>query len=368
MFTSIYAQIVAVISKGGQNGLWLWQRPEPMFPEPGFINTNGINMAVYQALPDQPSNAPPVIMCHGFPELAFSWRHQLPALARAGYHAIAPDQRGYGLSDAPQGIDHYSLQKLTGDLAGLMDALEIEKAVFCGHDWGSLVIWAMPYFHPGRIAGLISLNVPFKPRRQKDPITLMNERFGDDNYINFFQAPGVADNLFNEDIEKTLRFFMRRVRRQKNAETQKKAKTKSPLDVAGLALQKMFQLPEDAWPGEILLNDQELQYFADKFARHGFTGPLNWYRNFVDNWRDMKRFQPDGCPTPRLNWPVLMILAEMDFLLPPKLAEDLPDYCPDLTTYLVRGCGHWTQQEHPDEVNRAIIDWLDQRFATTRDV
>ncbi len=137
------------------------------FPEPTMIKTNGIDMAVYEM---GPKDGVPVVMCHGFPELAYSWRHQLPALAAAGYRAIAPDQRGYGRSARPDGIENYDMAHLTGDLVGMLDTLGIDKAIFAGHDWGGLVVWQMPLFHESRVAGIIGVNTPFLPRPPMDPI------------------------------------------------------------------------------------------------------------------------------------------------------------------------------------------------------
>src|SRR5579864_1579390 len=162
------------------------------FPEPTMVKTNGIDMAVYEM---GPKSGFPVVLCHGFPELAFSWRHQLPALAAAGYRAIAPDQRGYGGTSRPATIPDYDVAHLTGDLAGLLDALDIQKAVFCGHDWGGAVVWAMPLYCPGVVAGVIGVNTPFLPRPPADPIAILRARMGDDMYIVFFQKPCEADAI-----------------------------------------------------------------------------------------------------------------------------------------------------------------------------
>lgn len=327
------------------------------FPEPQLIETNGITMAVYEACPDEGSanKAPPIVMCHGFPELAFSWRHQFPALEKAGFHVLAPDQRGYGLSSAPDGVSQYHAKELVADLIGLLDAKGIEKAIFCGHDWGSLVMWAMPFYAPERLAGLISLNVPFIPRRKHDPITLMNARFGEDNYINFFQSPNVPEQLFEADYEKTFRFFMRK---SESYDQQ----TAQPMKARKNNFQDMFQTDEASWPGLELLDAKELAYYASHFSNNGFNGPINWYRNFVTNWQDMERFQPFGGTPPKITLPTLMILAENDPVLPPVLADGMEDFFPNLKKHLVNNCGHWTQQERPAEVNEVMIQWLTANY------
>ena len=313
----------------------------------------GVELAVYEAPPlGGAKDVPPIILCHGFPELAYSWRHQLPALSGAGYHAIAPDQRGYGASSSPTGISAYHAKELAGDLIGLLDAKGIDKAIFCGHDWGSLVMWTLPFYAPERLAGIISLNVPFLARRPHDPITMMNARFGESNYINYFQTPEAPEKLFEADIEKTFRFFMRKANKVK--------KLDNPMSKPNVALQELFQIDESLWPSEVLLNAEELEYFTEKFSKNGFNGPINWYRNFVANWQDMERFQPEGATPPQINIPTLMILAENDGVLPPSLAEGMDNYCTDMTTHLVKNCGHWTQQEKPDEVNEVIIKWLQE--------
>jgi pimeloyl-ACP methyl ester carboxylesterase len=332
------------------------------FPEPQIIQTNGIEMALYEACPDAGSrnHAPPIVMCHGFPELAFSWRHQLPALKEAGFHVLAPDQRGYGLSSSPKGVASYHVKELVADLVGMLDAKGIDKAIFCGHDWGSLVMWAMPFYAPERLAGLISLNVPFLKRRERDPITLMNARFGEDNYINFFQTPDAPEALFEADIKSSFRFFMRR---SEDYERQASQPLKSGKDIIkDIVSRDIFRQDEATWPGVELLNDEELAYYASHFSINGFNGPINWYRNFVANWQDMERFQSVGGELPKINLPTLMILAENDPVLPPVLAEGMEQFFTNLSKYLVRNCSHWTQQEKPQEVNEVIIRWLQKNY------
>lgn len=160
------------------------------FPDPTMVSTNGIDMAVYEA---GPKDGFPVVLCHGFPELAYSWRHQLPALAAAGYRVIAPDQRGYGRTSRPDAVDAYDMVHLTGDLVGMLDALGLRKAVFVGHDWGGLVVWQMPLMHADRVEGVIGVNTPFLARPPIDPIMGMKALYGEDMYIVYFQKPGEAD-------------------------------------------------------------------------------------------------------------------------------------------------------------------------------
>ena len=316
------------------------------FPEPAMVKTNGIELAVYEA---GPKDGLPVVLCHGFPELAYSWRHQLPALGAAGFRVIAPDQRGYGRSSRPDKVEDYDMQHLTDDLAGMLDALGIKDAIFVGHDWGGIVVWSMPLIHPKRVKGVIGVNTPFLARPPIDPIMGMRARFGEDMYIVFFQKPGEADALLAKDVGRAFRFFMRKGVTAAEFE-------KRPQSERNLALIKALDVDESQWPGVPLLTDEELNYFVETYKRTGFTGGINWYRNFSRNWRQ------SGTLEQRVRVPGLMIMAEDDVVLSPAMADGMERFVPDLERALIRHCGHWTQQEHPDEVNRVMIDWLKRRF------
>ena len=317
----------------------------PRLPHPHFVQSHGIRMAVYEQ-----GSGFPIVFCHGFPELAYSWRYQLPALAAAGFRAIAPDQRGYGLTDAPEGAENYSMRHLTGDLAGMLDALGIEKAVFCGHDWGGMVVWQMALMHPERVAGVIGVNTPHMPRAPMDPIALMKMAYGDDMYIVYFQTPGVADAALAADTAKTMRFFMR-----KGGMTLEEF-DRQPPEAKNLALVAALQSDEALWPGELVMSQAELDVFVETFKRTGFTGGINWYRNFTRNWQESEG------RSDKISVPCLMIMAENDVVLRPAMADGMEALVPDLEKHLVRKCGHWTQQEHPDETNRVIADWMRRRF------
>lgn len=319
------------------------------FPKPTMIKTNGIDMAVYEA---GPKDGLPVIMCHGFPELAYSWRHQLQALGAAGYRAIAPDQRGYGLTSRPGKIEDYDMEHLTGDIAGMMDAMGIEKGVIVGHDWGGIVAWMMPLMHPKRVAGMIGVNTPFFPRSPVDPIMAMRAMFGEEMYIVYFQKPGVADAVLAADTGKAFRFFMRK-NGMKAADY-----AKLPQEQRNLALVHALATDESTWGGEALLNPEEMKFFVDTFTRTGFTGGINWYRNFTRNW------ERSADLVYKVNVPSLMIMAEDDVVLSPAMTEGMEQYVPDLEKVLIRNCGHWTQQEHPEQTNRAMIDWLKRHFVS----
>jgi pimeloyl-ACP methyl ester carboxylesterase len=321
---------------------------EPQFYE-GF---GGVRLGYYSA---GPKDGLPVVLCHGFPELAYSWRAQMKALAAAGRRVIALDARGYGVSDAPKGVGLYDIDHLTGDLVALLDHLEADKAVFVGHDWGGLVSWQMPLLHPGRVAGNVGVNTPFIPRGPVDPITAFRARYGDDMYIVQFQTPHASEALFEADVEKTMRFFMR----LPGAREAEAAAFSGSGGQVTLALQQMLQRYDPAADDRQLLPPEELAVFIAAFKAKGFEAPINWYRNFNRNWERMEGV-PQAIPQPSL-----MIMAELDIVLPPALAELMTPFVPDLEKHLIQGSGHWTQQEKPEAVNAILIDWLDRRFPAT---
>jgi len=320
------------------------------FPEPYYVKTNGLDMAVYE---EGPKDGVPVVMCHGFPELAYSWRHQMPALAKAGFRAIAPDQRGYGNTGGPKdeaSVPLYDIKHLTDDLAGMLDALGLDKAIFAGHDWGGVVVWQMALRHPDRVSGVIGVNTPFMPRGPIDPIEGMRMVFGEDMYIVFFQKFGVADALLDKDVARSMRFWYR-----KSGMTLAEFDAR-PAAEKNLAFLKGFQADESTWGGEVLLTPEEHAYYTKAFEKAGFTGGINWYRNFSRNWKDSEGL------VEKVDVPSLMISAADDFVLRPAMADGMEQYVPDLEKHIIPNCGHWTQSEQPDALNRLMVDWLKRRF------
>ena len=309
------------------------------------IRTNGIRMAIAEQ-----GEGPPVVLCHGFPELAYSWRHQLPALAAAGFRAIAPDQRGYGGTDCPEAVTDYDIHHLTGDLAGLLDVLGVERAVFVGHDWGGTVAWMMSLLHRERVAGVIGVNTPYFPRPSAPPISLMRMMYGENYYMVHFQQPGIADRALARDVRRVFTRMMRAgVPQDEFRETVRRK--------AGPGMHNMVELIEhDAYAGPPLLSEAELQVYVDAFERTGFTGGINWYRNLDRNWETTPEL--DGA---HIEVPSPMITAEWDPVLRPELAEAMRGLVPDLEVAMIRGCGHWTPQEKPAELNRIMVDWLTRR-------
>ena len=325
----------------------------PLMPPVQYADVNAIRMAYYEA---GPREGVPVILCHGFPELAFSWRHQLKAFEAAGRWAIAPDQRGYGLTEAPKAVEDYDIEHLTGDLVGLMDHLGVEKAIFCGHDWGGIVVWQAPLIHPGRVAGVIGVNTPFMPRSPVDPIEIMRKRLGEEMYIVHFQKPGEADEVLDGDVAKAMDFFMRRPITGLPPSAGF-ASERQPGEESAFALINVLKAYDPAHdPREKFLTDDEFAAFVETFERTGFTGGINWYRNFTRNWARSAGRED------KVKVPSLMIMAENDAVLPPSAADGMEAFVPDLEKTLIEGSGHWTQQEKPEAVNKAILSWLDRRF------
>jgi pimeloyl-ACP methyl ester carboxylesterase len=299
-------------------------------------------MAVFEQ-----GEGPAVIMVHGFPELAWSWRHQIPALANAGFRAIAPDMRGYGQTDSPAGVENYSAAKLIGDLNGLLDALHLERAVFVGHDWGALLLWQMAMLEPERMEQLIILNIPHIPRPPVDPIELMRSKLGEDFYIVNFQQSDEADKALAADPAHFFDVMMR-----KNQITRAEF-DQLPPQMKVLSLLKTMARKESG--GEPLLSNEERAYFVDAFTQSGFTNPINWYRNWTRNWQALEGVEQI------IDVPTLFIGAADDVVIAPEQIEAMKPWVNDLTIEILEPCGHWTQQERPDDVNRLMIGWLEHK-------
>jgi len=307
------------------------------FPNPKIIKTNDINMEIFEQ-----GEGFPVILAHGFPELAYSWRFQIPALSEAGYRVIAPNQRGYGATDKPEPVEAYDIRHLCGDMAGLLDALGLEKAIFVGHDWGGPVVWNMPLLHPDRVAGVVGMSVPFSPRGDSDPVALLEQYFGPEHYIvHFNRQPGVADAAFAANPGRFLNNVFRRRQR-----VDRKASPSEEKPSFNVSLISLLDLTDP--PGQPLMSEEELEVFVTAFSQGGFTGPINWYRNITRNWEmsaDLRQ---------RIDVPCAMIFGAYDVV--PK-GGDVSAYVPNLESITLE-CGHWIQQEKPAEVNAFLLDWL----------
>ena len=296
-----------------------------------------------------PPDGPVVILAHGFPELAFSWRHQIPALAAAGYRVLAPDQRGYGGSSRPDRVEDYDITALTGDLVGLIDWAGAERAAVVGHDWGAVMAWSTALLHPDRVAAVAGLSVPPVPRPQTPPTVAFRRIFGDSFfYILYFQQPGPADAEMAADPGRAMRRMLGGMR--------------APTDEAA-ALRMLAPGPEgfidrlpEPDPMPDWLTAEELDYYATEFTRTGFTGALNWYRNFERNWHIMGTDARDT-----IDVPALFVGGTAD----PVLNFTRIDRAREVVKgpyrhVMLDGAGHWIQQERPDEINAEILAFLAQ--------
>lgn len=339
---------------------------QAVMPRVRLVKANGINLAVYEA-----GSGPAIVLLHGFPGLAFNWRHQIPALAAAGYRVIVPDLRGYGQSDTPKAVEDYDIAHLTGDLVGLLDALGVEQAVFMGHDWGGLIAWQMPLFHEARVAGVIGVNTPFIPHwmlwlhpdlveaalpkgrtfvadPKVDPIAQMREVYSPDMYVMMFQNGKVADEAMDGNPRHAVRSSYRKDLIT-SAEWSKLPPSAAHMEYYG-------QPVPDRLPGRDVLNAQERDVLVKQFERTGFTPAINWYRNISRNWEaglDVHQ---------TISVPSMMVSAEHDVVLRPSMIDGMDAYVTDLEKHVVADCWHWTPEEKPEELNRLAISWLKRRF------
>ncbi|MFJ7936278.1 alpha/beta fold hydrolase [Sporosarcina sp. NPDC096371] len=302
------------------------------FPTPTLISGNGVELEVFEA--GQKNGGQPIVLCHGWPEHAFSWRHQVTPLVEAGYHVIIPNQRGYGESSCPKEVTKYDIEHLTGDLVALLDHYQYKDAIFMGHDWGASVVWSMALLHPERVNKMINLCLPYQVRGERPWIDFMEEAFGDDYYfVHFNNQPGVADAVLDENAAQFLRNLYR-----KNVPSQG--------SVEGM---EMINLAKATQPlGEPVMSDDELSVYITAFNKTGFTPSINWYRNLNRNWHLL------GFVSPILYQPTLMIYGEKD-IIPPL--PNIKDFVPNIDIKSLN-TGHWIQEERPEELNQMILEWL----------
>jgi pimeloyl-ACP methyl ester carboxylesterase len=309
-----------------------------------FIETNGVRLHTIEA---GDRGAPVVVLAHGFPELSYSWRHQIPALAAAGYQVLAPDQRGYGRSTRPENVSDYAISELSADLVGLLDDVGAQRAVFIGHDWGAPVVWGTAQLHPNRVTAVAGLSVPPLPRAQVPPTQAFRAIFKDAFfYMLYFQEPGVADAELGSDPARTIRRMMGGLRLGGDQATALRMIAPGPEGF-------IERLPEpDGLPDWI--SADEVDHYVAEFTRTGFTGGLNWYRNLDRNWEIMAE-----AVSATITVPALFIAGGDD----PVLGFTSRDRVTEVVTgpyreVILDGAGHWLQQERPDEVNGLLLDFL----------
>ncbi|MFE6685150.1 alpha/beta fold hydrolase [Streptomyces sp. NPDC057743] len=318
-----------------------------------MIDVKGIRLHIAEE-----GEGPLVVLLHGFPESWHSWRHQFGPLAAAGFRVVAPDQRGYGRSDHPEAVEAYNILNLVGDVVGLIHALGEQQAFVIGHDWGAPVAWHTALLRPDVVRGVAGLSVPPPFRGDRAPLGAMQERFGGRFYWNYFNQPGVADAEFGRDARTTLRTFFY------------SASGDGPR--AGHPDSALVSDPARGWLADMTdpetlpdwLTEQDLDEVTASYAK-GFTGALNWYRNLDRNWELTAAW--DGAV---IAPPSLYIYGDRD-LVPAfpgasELIANLPKLMPNLrrAPIVLPGCGHWTQQERPTEVNAALVEFLTELAAS----
>jgi pimeloyl-ACP methyl ester carboxylesterase len=317
------------------------------------VEANGIYIRVAEQ-----GDGPLIILCHGFPESWYSWLHQLGALSAAGFHAVAPDMRGYGRTDRPDAIDQYTVLHLVGDMVGLLDALGAEQAVIAGHDWGASVAWWAALLRPDRFRAVIALSVPFSSRSPVMPTSVMPRRDDAVFYQLYFQTPGVAEAEFERDVRQTfLKALGGAGLSAGDAELLLSKRTRQPVGMVprqgGVLTGRPTPAVLPTW-----LKEADIDFYVGEFTRTGFRGGLNWYRNIDRNWELLAPFAGAKVIVPALYMagdrdPVV---ARSDQLIA-NMEKDVPRL---RSKIMLPGCGHWTQQERALEVNAAMIDFLRQ--------
>ena len=309
-----------------------------------LVDTNGVQLRVIEA---GERGAPVVVLAHGFPELAYSWRHQIPVLADAGYHVLAPDQRGYGGSSRPEAIEAYNIHDLTADVVGLLDDVGAERAAWIGHDWGAIMVWNAALLHPDRVAAVAALSVPPLPRPKTSPTQAFRQTFGDNFfYILHFQEPGVADAELDEDPARFMRKMMGGAPSPSDQSAALRMLAPGPEGFAA-RLPEPNGLPD--W-----ISEDELDHYVSEFSRTGFTGGLNWYRNLDRNWETTPELAGAMITVPCL------FMGGTDDMV---LAFTRTDRAPQVISgpyqhVMLDGAGHWLQQERPEEVNATLLEFL----------
>ena len=312
------------------------------------IHTNGVELDVLES---GPNDGPLVILAHGFPECAWSWRHQLHALGRGGWHVVAPDQRGYGRSHRPTEVDQYSTEHLGNDLLGIVDQITGpgSPAVFVGHDWGSFVVWDIAREHPERVRGLVNMSVPFVDWPAK-PTELFKMINGDNFfYILYFQPVGVAEAELDPQVERCMRGILWAASGEGYPDT-----SPPPRPAAGTGFLDVMTGP----PGGSLpawCSDEDLAVYIDSFSASGFFGPVSWYRNLDQNYARVA-----SSPISGMTMPCYFIGGSKDLVIArDPTFEDRNRLVPGYRRMtMIDGAGHWTQQERPDEVNAALLEYL----------
>ena len=307
------------------------------------VATNGIHLKIAEQ-----GEGPLVLLLHGFPESWYSWRHQFEPLANAGYHVVAPDMRGYGESDKPEEVSAYNQVEVVNDVIGLIPALGYDTAIVIGHDWGAPTAWGSALHHPDKVTAVGALSVPFTPRSDIPPLEAMKKAYeGVFFYQLYFQTPGVAE----AELEKDVRVSLRKFYHFASGDADHRGRQPKPPDADLLS--------DEPDPGKLgdWCTDADLDYYTSQFELSGFRGPLNYYRNHNLTWE-----LTAGAPA-KITQPAMFVAGDRDgvILMAAVALKAMPERVPNLLiNELIPGAGHWTQQEAPEAVNKAILRFLEQ--------
>lgn len=320
-----------------------------------LIACNGIHINIAEQ-----GEGPLVLLVHGFPESWYSWRRQIDDLAAAGFRVVAPDMRGYGKSDAPQAIDQYTILHLVGDMVGILDALGAPDAVIVGHDWGASVAWQAALTRPDRFRAIAALSVPFRPRGKTLPTGLMPRTENAQFYQLYFQEPGKAEAELERDPRATIRNMLFGASGDGVAAARAAAAAGGPAPNLGMVPKGGGFLQGPGAPATLpsWITEADIDFYGDQFKRSGFRGPLNYYRNIDRNWEITGALS--GL---QVSVPALYIAGDRDFVAAfpgtEQLLVNMKVLVPGLRGIrMLPGCGHWTQQERPNEVSVALVEFI----------
>jgi pimeloyl-ACP methyl ester carboxylesterase len=308
------------------------------------LRVNGIRMHIAEE-----GHGPLVLLCHGWPELWYSWRHQLSALANAGFRAVAPDMRGFGETDAPADVGQYTILHTVGDIVALLRALDAERAIIVGHDWGAPIAWTAAMLRPDLFPAVVAMSVPHRPRSSEPPLALLRNAGLGNHYWIYFQTPGVAEAEFEADVAVTMRRLLYGV--SGNAPIDRE----NPLLVpAGRGFLDRVIEPASLPPW---LQEQDIATLVAAYQHNGFRGGLNLYRNVDRNWELTAPWH--GA---QIRQPALFISGSRDPVTAGERGRiaiaHMATAVPHLSTVTLEGAGHWIQQERPAEVNAALLNFL----------
>jgi len=321
-----------------------------IFEQPKYYHRDGLRLAYYDM---GPKEGVPILLVHGWPEIAYSWKNQMPVLAEAGYRALAVDVRGFGSSDAPLDAAYYGIEAIIADLEALLDHLKIPKVVLLGHDWGGIIIWHAARMIENRVSHVMSVSTPHVRLSPVDPIKIFRQRHGDDHYfVDFCDYVGRADALFAVDPDAFFRLMFRTT------------PSGTVLESHHFHIPKNFKQFLEAGAPDMsgaIMTDEDRDVYTQAYTKSGFHGGLNLYRNTTANWEFGQSLSL------QISQPSLMISARDDLFLPPEFTQPMVDMVPDLERHILEDCGHWVMWEQPDALNALLLDWLARRAGSNRD-